>query len=82
MQINIVANSTSPSKPKTHHPNSIATRRVELFKNSNLKRYNDMLHVCGYELSSRVILVPIVRSRTHELGGEQVSKITCMTVGL
>jgi hypothetical protein len=41
-----------------------------------------MLHVCGYELSSRVILVPIVRSRTHELGGEQVSKITCMTVGL
>jgi hypothetical protein len=41
-----------------------------------------MLHVCGYELRSRIIPMPIVRSRTHELGGKQVSRMTCMKVRL
>jgi hypothetical protein len=76
MQIDVVANSSSPSKPKTCCPNSIATRKVEpkekQGKKSNLKILNDMLHICGYKL----------RSRTRELGGEQVSKMTCMTLGL
>jgi hypothetical protein len=41
-----------------------------------------MLHVCGYELKSRVIHVPTIRSITHELGGEQFSKMTYMIMGL
>jgi hypothetical protein len=37
MQVDVVANSTSPSKPKTCHPNSIATRRVEPKKKTRKK---------------------------------------------
>jgi hypothetical protein len=71
MQVDIAASSTSPSKPKTCCPNSTTTKIVELKKNtrkkkSNLRRYNDMLHVCDYKLSSKVIPVPTVRSRTRE----------------